>query len=53
MTEIARLDFLELVHVLLMWHVAMKAVKVQFIVCKYVFDSLAAKKTDHVLKDYG
>ena len=38
MTEISRLDFLKLIHVLLTWHVVLKAMKVQFIVCKHVFD---------------
>ena len=53
MTEISRLDFLKLLHVLLMWHVVLMAMKVQFIVCKHVFDSLAVKKTDLVLGDHG
>ena len=43
MTEMSRLDFLKLVHVLLTLHVVLKAKKIQFIVCKHVFDSLAVK----------
>ena len=43
MKEISCLDFLKLVHVLLTWHIVLEAMKVQFIVCKHVFDSLAVK----------
>ena len=36
MTEISGLDFLKLVHVLLTWQIVLKAIKVQFNVCKHV-----------------
>ena len=37
--KISRFDFWKLVNVLLTWRVVMKAIKIQCIVCKHVFDS--------------
>ena len=51
--EISRLDFLKLVHVLLMWRVVLDVMNAQFIVCKHVFESLAVKKTGLVHGDHG
>ena len=53
MTEISRLDFMKLVHVLMTLHVVLKAMKEKFIVCKHIFDSMAVKKTDLILGDHG
>ena len=44
MTEMSRLDFLKLVHVLLTWQIVLKAIKVQFIVCKHVLRYSCSEK---------
>ena len=44
-TEIPRFDVLKQVHVLLTCHAVLDVMNKQFIVCKYVFDSLALKLT--------
>ena len=52
-TEILRFDVLKQVHMLLTLHAVLDAVNKQFIVCKHVFNGLAAKMTGLRWGDHG
>ena len=51
-TEIACLDFLKQVHVLLTCHVVLDIMNDQCMACKHAFDSLAAKMTSLGQEDH-